>query len=74
MDLWRWAPVSSDTSFSAGSSTSVNLLSDRSQLAATNHFQSSNVILNELLVLLKNSLKNVTYPRLTLHTLTAFLS
>ena len=35
MDLWRWAPVPSDLPISAGSSTSVNVLSDRQQLAVT---------------------------------------
>ena len=35
MDLWRWAPVPSDLPISAGSSTSVNALSDRQQLAVT---------------------------------------
>ena len=29
MDLWRWAPVPSDSPIPAGSSTSVNVLSDR---------------------------------------------
>ena len=35
MDLWRWAPVPSDLHISAGSSTSVSVLSDRQQLAVT---------------------------------------
>ena len=35
MDLWRWAPVPSDLPISAGSSTSVNVLNDRQQLAVT---------------------------------------
>ena len=35
MDLWRWAPVPSDLPISAGSSTSVNDLGDRQQLAVT---------------------------------------
>ena len=35
MDLWRWAPVPSDLPIFAGSSTSVNVLSDRHQLAVT---------------------------------------
>ena len=35
MDLWPWALVLSDLPISAGSSTSVNVLSDRQQLAVT---------------------------------------
>ena len=35
MDPWRWAPVPSDLLISAGSSISVNVLSDRQQLAVT---------------------------------------
>ena len=35
MELWQLAPVLSDSQFSAGSSTSVNALSDRKQLAVT---------------------------------------
>ena len=36
MDLWRWAPVpTSDSPIPAGSSTSVNALSDRELLAVT---------------------------------------
>ena len=33
--MWRWAPVPSDSPISAGFSTSVNVLSDRQQLAGT---------------------------------------
>ena len=35
MDLCRWAAVPSDLPISTGSSTSVNVLSDRQQLAVT---------------------------------------
>ena len=35
MNLWRWAPVPSGLPISAGSSSSVNALSDRQQLAVT---------------------------------------
>ena len=35
MDMWRWEPVPSDLPIFAGSSTSVNVLSDRQQLAVT---------------------------------------
>ena len=36
MDIRRWAPVPSDLPISSGSSTSVDVLSDRQQLAVTN--------------------------------------
>ena len=37
MDLWRWEHFPSDLPNSTGSSTSVNALSDRQQLAVTYH-------------------------------------
>ena len=35
MDLWRWVSVPSDLPIYTGSSTSVNALGDRQQLAVT---------------------------------------
>ena len=64
MDLWRWAPVPSDLPIPAGSSTSVNVLSDRQQLAVTCHV--NNVVKKTQDFVSKENFDNASHDSLKL--------